>query len=135
MNMNDKAFKETNHFKHHHHPPRWMLMWWVKIMGKTHEHEWQRFQRSQSWKEIKIHHPPQKECEHEMKNVQDMNMIHKDFKANCKENYGEIRMHFHLPKKNVNVVRIGKEYTWICIKVSNLIIKRIMGKSKCIVIL
>jgi hypothetical protein len=34
-----------------------------------------------------------------MKNEQDTNTIQKDFKAHCKENYGEINMHFFASSK------------------------------------
>jgi hypothetical protein len=48
--------------------------------------------------EIKTHHP-QKECDCDLCNGQDVNTIHKDFKANCKENYGEIKILHVRPSK------------------------------------
>jgi hypothetical protein len=39
---------------------------------------------------------------HVVRNAQDMNMIQKDFKANCKEDYGEIKLHlFASTSKNI----------------------------------
>jgi hypothetical protein len=41
-----------------------------------------------------------------MRDGEDINMImHKDFKANCKENYRETKNALKTSKKNVNVVR------------------------------
>jgi hypothetical protein len=45
-----------------------------------------------------INHP-QKECECELWNGQDVNTIHKDFKPNCKENYGEIKFYILILQK------------------------------------
>jgi len=40
--------------------------------------------------EIKIFHHPQKECEYDLRNGQDMNTIHKDFNVNCHKNLDSI---------------------------------------------
>jgi hypothetical protein len=46
--------------------------------------------------------------ENVMKNGQDMNMIKKEVKVNCKEDYGKIKIHlFASSQKNANVVKNG----------------------------
>jgi hypothetical protein len=49
-----------------------------------------------------------------MKNGQDMNMIKKEVKVNCKEDYGKIKIHlFASSQKNANVVKNGYFFSMV----------------------